>query len=103
MPTTPELELSKTPEMRAALRLAAAAVRDLAEQYERQVKAPWMPPKGNRGQTMTVTEDADGVYVGNTDHLAGIVEWGSKNNPPHAPLRRAVRAAGLALVESPKP
>jgi hypothetical protein len=32
-----------------------------------------------------------------TDPFGHLVEWGSKNNPPYAPLRRGVLAAGLRL------
>ncbi len=36
------------------------------------------------------------------DPFAHLVEFGSVNNPPYAPFRRGVRAAGLRLEESPK-
>jgi hypothetical protein len=39
-------------------------------------------------------------YTVYTDDIAGhLIEWGSKNNPAYAPLRRGVRAAGLRLDE----
>lgn len=41
--------------------------------------------------------------VATTDFAGHLVEWGSKNNRPYAVLRRAARAAGLRLRESPKP
>ena len=40
------------------------------------------------------------VTLGNTNPFFHIHEWGSVNNPPYAPLRRAVRAAGLRLEET---
>jgi hypothetical protein len=46
---------------------------------------------------------ARGYRVGNTDFAAHIVEWGSVNNPPYAPLRRGVQAAGLHLHDPGKP
>lgn len=33
------------------------------------------------------------------DPFGHLVEWGSANNPPYAPLRRGVQAAGLRLDE----
>jgi len=38
----------------------------------------------------------------NTDPFFHLVEWGSVNNPPYAPLRRGVTAAGLRLDEDVK-
>lgn len=37
--------------------------------------------------------------VGNTDIAAHLIEYGSKNNPPYAPLRRGVTAAGLRFAD----
>jgi 20S proteasome alpha/beta subunit len=98
-----ESELTATPEMQTALQAAADTVKTLAEQFARGAHAPWMPAKGNRGQTIIVEhDDHGGVYVVNTDYAGHLYEWGSKNGPAYAPLRRAVRAAGLELTETPK-
>jgi hypothetical protein len=92
-----EASMQRDPRYRAYLRARVEAqvvpvVRGMAE----QVGAPWMP----RGGRAIVTEsDLDGVRVVNTDYGAHLAEWGSVNNPPHAPLRRGVRAAGLRLRE----
>lgn len=102
MPTQLETELSNTPEMQAALLEAAGAVRDLAEQFAKDAHAPWMPPKGSSGQTIVIKVEHGEVRVINIDYAGHLIEWGSKNNPAHAPLRRAVRAAGLKLTETPK-
>lgn len=51
---------------------------------------------------IVVVADGDDVLVGNTDHGAHLDEWGSVNNPPSAPLRTSVRAAGLRLDEHGK-
>ena len=40
---------------------------------------------------------AAGSIVLTNDPFGHLVEWGSKNNVAYAPLRRAVRAAGLRL------
>lgn len=50
-----------------------------------------------------VRAGARGYRVGNRDFAAHLVEWGSVNNEPYAPLRRGVAAAGLRLHEAPKP
>lgn len=41
--------------------------------------------------------------VGNTDVASHLVEYGSVNNPPYAPLRRGVMAAGLRFVDAQGP
>lgn len=43
----------------------------------------------------------DVVYT--SDPFGHLVEWGSANNPPFAPFRRGVSAAGMRLKEDPKP
>lgn len=40
------------------------------------------------------------VSVGSRWGLAHIIEWGSRNNPAYAPLRRAVVALGLKFEQS---
>lgn len=42
-----------------------------------------------------------GTRVLTLDPFGHLVEWGSANNHPYAPLRRAVLAAGLRLDEAP--
>ena len=41
--------------------------------------------------------------VGNTDIAAHLIEYGSVNNPPYAPLRRGVSAAALRFVDRDAP
>lgn len=99
-------ELASDPEYQATLRSAARRVKGIAEA---------LSPRGNahRGYAtrFRVTDrrtvrDRDLVEgemrVENDDPFAHLVEWGSANNPPYAPLRRAARAAGLRLDEDPK-
>lgn len=45
---------------------------------------------------------AGGYTVYTEDPAGHLVEWGSKNNPAYAPLRRGVIAAGLRLKPDPK-
>lgn len=74
--------------MRKITKEAAAVVRSVSPRktgyYVRRVKA-W------------------GTRVVAGDRFWHIVEFGSVNNPPYAPLRRGMRAAGIRLVRTPKP
>lgn len=56
-----------------------------------------MPRPG--AEPIAVSVDGDEVSLVNTDYGAHLAEFGSINNPPFAPLRRGVRAAGLRLEE----
>jgi hypothetical protein len=89
-------ELAEQQENRQALRAAAQAVGDRASMFARQAHEPWMR---RQAETIAVEEDGNSVAVVNTDYAAHLVEWGGRNNPPHAVLRRAVRAVGLKLHE----
>lgn len=90
-------ELEAHPDYLKSLAAAAEAARAAADRFARQSGAPWMR---RRGATSTVVIDTSptGVRLVNTDHAGHLMEWGSQNNPPHAPLRRGVRAAGLHLT-----
>ncbi len=39
------------------------------------------------------------VRIGNRDFAFHLTEFGSKNNPPYAPMRRALQALGIRLVD----
>lgn len=90
-------EMRRDPDLRRHVHKTADEVRDKAERLGAAKGAPWMPRKGNPGRTYIVDDTAEGARVTNQEHGGHLVEWGSKNNPPHAPLRRAVRAVGLRL------
>ena len=94
-----EDEIRRQPEYRTALTEAADAVQDHAASFARAAHAPWMK---RQSKAITVVTDADGVAVVNTDYAGHLMEWGGRNNSAHAPLRRAVRAAGLHFEESSK-
>ena len=94
-----EEEMRRELEHRQALEEAADAVSDSASQFAGQAQAPWMK---RQSQTIVVSTDGDEVAVVNTDYAGHLMEWGGRNNPAHAPLRRAVRAAGLRFTEAPK-
>jgi hypothetical protein len=91
-----EAELREEIEYRQALEDSAQAVSDAASQFADQANAPWM---SRQAETIAVSTDADEVAVVNTDYAGHLMEWGSRNNPAHAPLRRGVRAAGLHFAE----
>lgn len=48
--------------------------------------------------SIQVVKDGRKVYLSAKDFKANWIEFGSINNPPSAPLRRGVRAAGLKYV-----
>ena len=87
-------KLEQTDEYKAGLTAIAQDIRGRAHYVTRQ----FMPNKDT--SDIVVATDGDEVYVSNTDHGAHLDEWGSVNNPAYAPMRTAVRAAGLRLEES---
>ena len=93
-------EVLESGDFQAGLTSFAEEVAALAEVNARAVGAPWMPRAGE-SKVVKVVARNDGVFVVNTDHAGHLQEWGSKNNPPHAPLRRAAMASGLRVGEDP--
>lgn len=91
-------QLRAQPKFQAAMRAVAEPARAAAEQFARAAGGPWMKRKSAKG-LIVVDITADGARITNTDHGGHLAEYGSRNNPPHAPLRRGVRAAGLKLTE----
>ena len=99
-----EAEIRKEPAFKIALLDAATVAKRYAREFDRQAHAPWMPRGGHgRSSQIEVVQEEGETLLANFDYAAAIVEFGSKNNPPHAPLRRGVRAAGLRLAEAPRP
>lgn len=90
-------EITKQPEFQAHLMRNAVRVKTTAER---------IAPKGTShvgyARRFRLRRLTAAVRVLNTDIAAHLIEWGSANNPPYAPLRRAVLAAGLRLDESLK-
>lgn len=100
-----EKELRELPQFRIAMRDVAVEAQHKAVSFADAIaRGPWMPrPRGKRwSSAIEVVQQDDGkeVLLANTDYAGHLVEWGSKNNPPHAILRRAVRAVGLRLSET---
>jgi hypothetical protein len=56
----------------------------------------------NYARSIDVVERNGKVYLRTNDFAGHMVEFGSVNNPPYAPLRKGVRAAGLRLNETTK-
>jgi secreted PhoX family phosphatase len=90
-------EAKKSPEIRKGLRDVAEDVKRFAEAAAISIGAPWMARSGH--ELIEVGEDDEGVYVANTDHGGHLQEYGSRNNPPHAPLRQGAQSAGLRVDE----
>lgn len=90
-------EMKQDKEFQVGLGLESEPTRELAQHYAHHI----YPVKGAR--IIEITHDEDDVYIVNTSHGGHIDEWGSVDQPPNAPLRRACDATGLRLVESPKP
>jgi len=84
---------------REFLPAAAEEVAGHAERFSRQSGRGWMPNRDAKRQPIQVGGSGEDVYVANHNHGAHLQEWGSRNNSAHAPLRRAVGAAGLRLEE----
>lgn len=70
----------------------AAAAKALA------AKTRELSPRGDTGD-FAESIGSDGNSVTSSDPFAHLVEFGSANNPPYAPFRRAIRGAGLRLDE----
>lgn len=75
------------------------ALVDAAEDAAKHVRAHQIMRRKD-AQPIEVDDSGDTPRLVNTDHGAHLDEWGSANNPPYAPLRTGVRAAGLRLDES---
>jgi len=87
-------ELEQDPEFIEGLKTCGRDIRDRAFYIKHKI----MP---NRKHSQVEVVEIDGrVFVVNTDWGGHIDEYGSVNNPPYAPLRTAVRAAGFRLSES---
>lgn len=91
-------QIKAQPEYAAAMRRLAAPAASAAEAFARTAGAPWMARRGAK-DLIVVDVTEDGARITNTDHAAHLQEFGSRNNAPHAPLRRGARAAGLKLTE----
>lgn len=85
-----ERELLADPGLRRHVKDRAGDLARRAEGFAHRI----MP---RNARAMEVRTDGDKVLVVNTDHGGHIDEFGSKNNPPNASLRRAARESGLRI------
>lgn len=92
-----ERDLKRDLRYRAMLRDAGEKVKSRAKSLARAHEMT-----GDYIESIDVTDSPDGVTVGTDDFAGHIIEWGSVNQPPQAPLRRGVRAAGLRFDEQSK-
>jgi hypothetical protein len=89
------------PNPRLAAELAAAPEIHRQAAGHAQRLSPRGPGRGPHfADSLRVADDGDDVRLESTDPFAHIIEFGSVNNPPYAPLRRGVRAAGLRLSDT---
>ncbi|MBA3583709.1 MAG: hypothetical protein H0W36_04130 [Gemmatimonadetes bacterium] len=88
--------LREQPEYADGLAKVAELARERADQFATGAQAPWMRRKG-AAATVIVQRSGSTVRLVNTDYGGHLMEWGGRNNPPHAPLRRGIQAAGLRL------
>ncbi len=88
-------QFALTPACRAMVNRAADAV-------EANAKQEVNDDTGHYGRSFERKQTPEGVVLGNKDFAAHIIEWGSVDNAPQAPLRNGSRAAGLRLDEKSK-
>lgn len=89
--------LAESDEMKGVIAKATEAVADRARGF-----APVEEGDYRDGIETDMVDGPDGPVgrVNATDWKSHWIEWGSRNNAVHAPLRRGVRAAGLEFEES---
>lgn len=80
------------------LELVRPAVREASDEIAGNAEANLRFPGGRSGP-VEVNDTERGCTVGLTGPFGHIEEWGSINNGPFAPLRRAVEASGLEFAE----
>jgi len=73
-----------------------------AEEAARNAKAVAPVLTGAYRDSIQATEEGGEVFVVAKDWKANFIEFGTVNNPPKAPLRRGVQAAGLRFKASRK-
>ena len=84
-------ELEQTPEYQGVLEQVANAAK---------VRAVAIAPEvtGAYKRSVTVVNEQNRVFIATSDPFGHLVEYGSRNNPAYAPLRRAVQSIGLRVA-----
>jgi hypothetical protein len=90
-------ELRDTPEMNRTLKSVANRTAAAA-----RAAAPDGGPHIGVRERIRAVQDDQGTRVEIFDVAGASIEFGSKNNPTYAPLRRGASAAGLHLREAPR-
>lgn len=81
----------------------AAAKRTVADAIVDHAASSAPSDSGDYRASLRTVVSGDTTAAASSDFAAHLIEFGSVNNPPHAPLRGAVRALGLRLEEAPPP
>ncbi len=73
-------------------------VAEICEDIAANAEANLVFPGSKSGPVIVLTSGLN-FAVSNVGPMGHLDEWGSVNNPPYAPLRRAVEASGLEFDE----
>lgn len=73
-------------------------VAEMCEDIASNAEANLVFPESKSGPVIVLTNGLN-FAVSNVGPMGHLDEWGSVNNPPYAPLRRAVEASGLEFDE----
>lgn len=91
-------QVRRSPAVQRAERAAAEAIASKTVDYA--------PPSRVRGDpvaktSIRVVSDEERTRVESTHPFWHLIEFGSKNNPAYAPMRRGVAATGFRLEQDP--
>lgn len=78
--------------------MVSEQVREICETIASDAEANLVFPGSKSGPVLVLTS-GDNFAVSNVGPMGHMDEWGTINNPPYAPLRRAVEASGLEFDE----
>lgn len=73
-------------------------VAEICEEIAGNAEANLVFPGSKSGPVLVLTNGLN-FAVSNVGPMGHMDEWGTINNPPYAPLRRAVEASGLEFDE----
>lgn len=88
--------LERDPTVRLGVLKVAAAIGTRARRYVRDATPSKLMPRPE--PVIVVEPTATGARIANTDYGAWIYEYGAKQIPPVAPMRRAAAGEGLNIV-----
>jgi len=76
----------------------ADQVREKCEEIASMANSNLVFPSSKSGPVVVITA-GENFVVSNVGPMGHFDEWGTINNPPYAPLRRAVESSGLEFDE----